>query len=65
MDIPQIPNQQKGQSMDAEKILRRLGEQVGLQTVQIAVLEQKLVEANTTISQLEGELRKAQGGSKK
>ena len=42
-------------SVDAEKVIKKLGEQIGMLTVQMAMLETKLTEAKDTIAKLESE----------
>ena len=40
-------------SVDAEKVIKKLGEQIGMLTVQMAMLETKLTEAKETIAKYE------------
>ncbi|MCL4463907.1 MAG: hypothetical protein M1552_03515 [Firmicutes bacterium] len=40
-------------SVDAEKVIKKLGEQIGMMTVQMAMLETKLTEAKETIAKYE------------
>ena len=47
-------------SVDAEKVIKKLGEQIGMLTVQMAMLETKLTEAKETIAKYESEASKCQ-----
>lgn len=46
------------ESVDGEKVIKKLGEQIGMLTVQLAVMETKLMEAKDIIARLEGEIKK-------
>lgn len=49
-------------SVDAEKVIKKLGEQIGMLTVQMAMLETKLTEAKETIAKYESERMSGKGG---
>jgi predicted RNase H-like nuclease (RuvC/YqgF family) len=48
-------------SVDAEKVIKKLGEQIGMLTVQMAMLETKLTEAKETIAKYESEQMSGKG----
>lgn len=48
-------------SVDAEKVIKKLGEQIGMLTVQMAMLETKLTEAKETIAKYESERMPCKG----
>ncbi len=51
-------------SVDGEKVIKKLGEQIGMLTVQMAILETKLTEARDMITKLENELKKPEAVTK-